>query len=420
MLIEFSVSNFRSFREQQTFQMTAAPRLGKKGNTFTTGILGEKLPALLKVAAVYGGNATGKSSLVMALGVIGRLIRRRPEAVDRLLPVSPFRFDSELLDKPSTFEVHFIADDMRYEFRLSATQHRITEEVLIAYPRGKETLLYSRRHVNEGDDYSFGDAFEGDEILRVAWRRLTGPKSLFIAQAVANSSEDLRQLRKPFTWLETGMFVLNGDTHLPSIGRKIPSDKKFSAGISSFLQDVDVPVTDIVFEPAKNGKESGVDDDSPEFNEKKFLEAKGKTTLTHETRLGVAKFDFSEESSGTQNLIGFWLPWQLLATERKTPEKYGILVVDELDSSLHPEIVEHLVSKQIESDSKTQLIFTTHDTHLMSTKLLRRDQFWLTDRNSNGATRLRSIHSIEGRESEDVEKRYYEGRYRGLPIRRGK
>jgi hypothetical protein len=75
-----------------------------------------------------------------------------------------------------------------------------------------------------------------------------------------------------------------------------------------------------------------------------------------------------------------------------------------------------LVDKHLKSDTSAQLIFTTHDTHLMDTKLLRRDQFWLTERDANGATQLRSIHDFEGRESEDLEKRYYEGRYRALPI----
>ena len=72
--------------------------------------------------------------------------------------------------------------------------------------------------------------------------------------------------------------------------------------------------------------------------------------------------------------------------------------------------------RTVKSDSISQLIFTTHDTHLMDAKILRRDQFWLTERDLNGATKLRSIYDFEGRESEDIEKRYYEGRYRGLPL----
>ncbi|MNF86049.1 hypothetical protein D3C84_684720 [compost metagenome] len=94
----------------------------------------------------------------------------------------------------------------------------------------------------------------------------------------------------------------------------------------------------------------------------------------------------------------------------------GVLCVDELNSSLHPDIVADLIGKHLDSGLDTQLIFTTHDTHLMNEKILRRDQFWITERDVNGATCLFSIHDFEGRESEDVEKRYFEGRYRGLPL----
>lgn len=139
---------------------------------------------------------------------------------------------------------------------------------------------------------------------------------------------------------------------------------------------------------------------------------KDKIILTHISGLGSAEFDFSEESGGTKNLIGFWLPWFML----RLAGGEGVLAVDELDSSLHPELVADLIVKHLDSGLDAQLIFTTHDTHLMNTKTLRRDQFWITDRDANGATNLFSIHDFEGREGEDVEKRYFEGRYFGLPL----
>ena len=136
--------------------------------------------------------------------------------------------------------------------------------------------------------------------------------------------------------------------------------------------------------------------------------------FTHKTALGEADLSFQEESEGTQNLVGFWLPW---STRDLSPdEDRCILAVDELDSSLHPTIVANLVKRHLEAEVPSQLIFTTHDTHLMDSGLLRRDQVWITERDENGATQLRSIHDFEGREGEDLEKRYYEGRYRGLPL----
>lgn len=412
MLIEFSVSNYRSFREKQTFSMVATPRLKKGDNVFKPVVKGEKLPDLLKVAAIYGPNASGKSNLIKALGIVKDVSERQPSAQSTLLPVAPFRFDPQLADQPSRIELHFVYAEQRYEFELALTQERIIEERLVAFPKGKETLLYVRRHLPSGDEYTFG-ALEGGQDLHELWKKSTGPQVLFLAQAVANSNEELKQLREPLTWLQSGFRIVSGDMDgwadsSLELARDFPA---FVEEISSFLQEVDVPVTTIHFDKSQPKLADLLQsiDSKP----------KSKTILTHRTALGEAEFDFQEESEGTKNLIGFWLPWRAngrtrLLTQNRT------LVVDELDSSLHPEIVVSLVAKHIKSDLPAQLIFTTHDTHLMDAKLLRRDQFWLTERDANGATQLRSIHDFEGRESEDLEKRYYEGRYRGLPfVRKG-
>jgi energy-coupling factor transporter ATP-binding protein EcfA2 len=412
MLIEFSISNYRSFREKQTFSMVAAPRLKKGDNVFKPVVKGEKLPDLLKIAAIYGPNASGKSNLFKAFDIVRYIANRQPSAQPTALPVFPFRFDPQLADQPTRIELHFIYAEQRYEFELALTQERIVEERLIAFPKGKETLLYDRRHSPSGDEYTFGE-LEGGNDLHELWKKSTGPQVLFLAQAVANSSEDLKQLREPLTWLQTGFMIVSGDMKSwADSSQELAKDNPFFAEeISSFLQEVDVPVTNI--------RVDQIESLSTGLLQALSTKPKSKTVLTHRTALGEAEFDFQEESEGTKNLIGFWLPWRAHAKSNLT-KKNRTLVVDELDSSLHPEIVISLVAKHLKSDSPAQLIFTTHDTHLMDAKLLRRDQFWLTERDANGATQLRSIHDFEGRESEDLEKRYYEGRYRGLPfVRRG-
>jgi hypothetical protein len=416
MLIEFSVSNFRSFREKQTFSMVAAPRLKKRENTFKPLVNGEKLPDLLKVAAIYGPNASGKSNFIKALDVVREVANRQPSAQSIPLPVSQFRFDPQLVDQPSQVELHFIYAETRYQFELSLTQERITTERLITFPKGKETLLYERKHEKMGDVYVFGKTLEGGSDLHEVWKKSTGPQVLFLSQAVANSSEELVQLKHPLNWLQKGLFIVSGTLESwADISQKLAQQHSvFAEEITTFLQTVDVPVSSIRFEAQ----------DSPPVTQGLLglvtqSKSKSKTVLTHKTVLGEAEFDFNEESEGTKNLIGFWLPWSVHSQSGISKQNLA-LIVDELDSSLHPEIVKSLVAKHIDNPTSSQLIFTTHDTHLMDTKLLRRDQFWLTERDVNGATQLRSIHDFEGREGEDLEKRYFEGRYRALPIlRRG-
>lgn len=350
------------------------------------------------------------------MGIVKDVALRQPSAQSTPLPVTSFRFDTQLIDQPSRVELHFICAEQRYAFELALTQQRIIEERLVAFPEGKETLLYRRRHLPSGDEYTFGPQLEGGKDLHELWENSTGPQVLFLVQAVANSSEGLKQLREPLTWLQAGFMVVSGnmDGWWANQSQKLAKDiPPFAEAISSFLQDVDVPVTNIRFDQVEtSSEESNLLGLGALTNTK----PKSKTVLTHRTALGEAEFDFHEESDGTKNLIGFWWPWYIHGQLIKN----SALVVDELDSSLHPEIVASLVAKHLKLDSPAQLIFTTHDTHLMDAKLLRRDQFWLTERDTNGATQLRSIHDFEGRESEDLEKRYYEGRYRGLPfVRKG-
>jgi hypothetical protein len=405
MLIEFSVSNYRSFRERQTFSMVAAPRLKKGDNVFTPKVKGEKLPDLLKVAAIYGPNASGKSNLIKVFEVVRAIAGRQPSAQFIPLPVAPFRFNPQLADQPSRFEIHFIYEELRYQFDLALTVDRIVEERLTAFPGGKESLLYERQHRDGKEVYHFGAELEGGRDLHVLWKNATGPQVLFLTQAVANGSEGMQQLRKPRYWLVTGFSVFSEKMNDPEGSLRFAQiNPIYAERISAFLSDVDVPVTNIRFEDVFSHS-SGLS-----------TEPKTRAVFTHQTALGTAEFDLNEESEGTKSLIDFWFPWQI----RNWIEGNPLLVVDELDSSLHPEIVAALVAKHQKAEIPSQLIFTTHDTHLMDTKLLRRDQIWLTERDKNGATQLRSIHDFAGREGEDLEKRYYAGRYRGLPfIRKG-
>jgi predicted ATPase len=408
MLIEFSVANFRSFRERQTLSMVAAPRLRKGRNTFKAPLSGEKFPDLLKVCAVYGPNAAGKSNLLQALSVIGLIADLSPSTQAPALPVAPFAFDPALAQMPSSFDVHFIQDGLRYQFELAATRSRIVHERLVAFPQGNETLLYERRYAEETEGYAFGSELEGGHDLHQTWRKLTPPNLLFISQAVANSNAELKQLRRPFTWLSQSVeVVLRGMQRYATLARESAArgPASLAKAIAAFLRDVDVPVSSF--------KAESVDPTPFPFNSlvHESSTARIETTLTHRTALGEADLSFDDQSEGTKNLIGFFVPWSL-----KGYDGSAVLAVDELDSSLHPKIVAVLIDKHLDNKDASQLIFTTHDTHLMDTKLLRRDQIWIVERDANGATQLRSVHDFEGRESEDVEKRYYEGRYRGLPL----
>ena len=423
MLIEFSVENFRSIRERQTLSMVAAPRIARKNNVFRPKASGEALPSLLKVAAIYGPNASGKTSILDALSFVCRLCARSPANSDRPLLAKPFRFDPQLADAPSYFELHFVVKGMRYEFHLGATAERITLESLTAYPKGEEMELYRRVASSPADLYSFHDELQGTKEVHDAWRKLTNQRTLFISQAVANSSEELDQLATPFSWLRYGLLpnTLRVGSTLEEVQRLALKHPIWCQELADFLSEFDIPITGIeAREVASEGAEKVEIENGPQdLEQQEPPPTKVVTRFTHKTALGSAKFSLSEESTGTRNLLAFALPWTLHQADRPDDERMRVMIVDELDSSLHPSIVQKLIRKMLASPIDGQLIFTTHDTHLMSTGLLRRDQFWITERDENGATRLRSVYEFEGREGEQVERRYFAGRYSGLPVLKG-
>jgi energy-coupling factor transporter ATP-binding protein EcfA2 len=402
MLIEFSVANFRSFRERQTFSMVAAPRLKKKDNTFKVEAYGETLPPLLKTAVIYGPNASGKSNLMLALATITKLVTFDSKDLDAPLPVSPFRFDPRCAETPSEFEVDFVADGHRYRFVVRATSKRIMYESLSVAGGGEDRLLYSRTHNGDTETYFAGDHLGVSFTTFETWKELTPSNALFLSKAAANSKDEFFQVRSPYRWLSLSPYMIFGGlgefaSRSQNLVAKHPTN---SRALADFLRRFDIPVSEI---RAVKPELAGIG----EFES----QVRARTYLTHETALGSAEFSFDEESEGTKNLIGFWLPWSV-----RGGDLFPVMAFDELDSSLHPKIVEALVKNHQSSPSPGQLIFTTHDTHLMDSKVLRRDQIWLTERDRFGATQLRSIYEFEGREGEDIEKRYYEGRYRGLPL----
>jgi hypothetical protein len=301
---------------------------------------------------------------------------------------------------------------------LAATKDRIDEEKLVGFPRGKETLLYQRKNVTGHDEYEYGKDLEGGSQVHDTWRRLTAPDQLFLSQAVANSNAELQQLRIPFRWLTNEVMTIPATSLrdlAPLAQRLVQHQPGYLNTLVDFIRDLDIPITHLTFDPESEKLPTTTNEATTWEAASKFLANPNvKTTFTHKTALGEAAFEFQDESMGTQSLIGFFAVWMILQTSGAP--RWSTLAIDELDTSLHPIIVHEIVRRFIEKPTPSQLIFTTHDTHLMDSKLLRRDQIWLTERDTYGATQLRSVHDFSGREGEDIEKRYYEGRYRSLPI----
>lgn len=416
MLIDFAVSNFKSIKSRQTLNMIAASFDELRDlNSFDAG-LPAKLPRMLRSSVLYGPNASGKSTLIQALAFMQSVVlHSHGHQAGDLLNTVPFKLASETRNQPSEFEISFIEQGIRYEYGFSCTAQRITEEWLIAYPQGRPQKWFHRLFDPETgrDLYKFTASFQGGR-KRNDWAEDTLENTLYFSKAIQNRQE---QLRPVFEWFRQRLHVITASQALgPNYTVQRCGNEADRRRIVEFMNAADLCINDIRLEEHLLSPETFPKDITAVFGEGFFKELTGKPVtrvkFVHtDTQTGEPiEFNDTEESEGTRALFSFAGPW-LDVTENDR-----VLLVDELDSSLHPLIVHQLVKRLHHTGSKAQLIFTTHDTSLLSQKLLRRDQIWFMEKDEQEGSRLYPLSDFSPRENEAIERGYLNGRYGGIPF----
>ena len=418
MLIEFKVTNFRSIKETQTLSMVAAGGVKNKvllENTFESGI--PRFDSLLKSTVIYGPNASGKSNLIAAIAFVERLVltSAKEAQVGEPIDINPFRLDAVSRNEDTEFEVHFITEGVRYQYGFSLNAKRIISEWLIAYPNGSKQLWFERQFDKENHkyEYKFGSLFPGGRA-RLERANYTIENNLYLSVAVQKNSQELVPV---FTWFQKKLHRILSMNHL-SEGRT--SDLCQSAEgklkVLAFMNAAGIAVKDLSVD-TKLFTEDDLPTDMPvEVRERVLKELQG--AIKFETKLlyqsndnqGLVPFDLDDESDGTQALFAFASRWLALL------ENDEILFVDEIDTSLHPLLVHHLVKLLHCSTSKAQLVFTTHDTTLLSQRMMRTDQVWFVEKDQKKSTQLYSLADFSTRKNEALEKGYLSGRYGAIPF----
>lgn len=412
MLIDFRVRNFRSLRDEQILSLVAAKdKMLHELNTMQSGV--KAAPTLLRSAAIYGPNAGGKSNLIKALQYMRAVVVESASVMQpgQTFNVQPFRFDEKLVLQPTEFEITFILDGVRHQYGFELTAKRITREYLLVYKAFKPQQWFER-HYDESSDkdiYEFGSGLKG---AKTVWEGATRPNSLFLSMAVQLNSE---QLRPVFDWFVKQLAIFNEVTPLGQqfsvdMLRK-PEGKK---AICDFLAAADISISDIEVVTRKVAAQAVHFDMAAGKTEVRNEEQEVSELLFHHvTEQGKAVFGLGDESMGTRNLLFLTGPVLDIL------EKGMTLVVDELDSSLHPLLVRRLVELfQTPTINKlgAQLIFTTHDTSLLDPELFRRDQIWFVEKDVEQASRLYPLSDFSPRKKEALEHGYLMGRYGALPF----
>lgn len=416
MLLEFIVENFRSIRGKQTFNMVASPdKEHLEANSSETGL--STIPRALRVGAIYGANAAGKSNLLRALGFMRQLVvgSANTSQEGQGLPHDPFAFDVESKTQPSHFEIHFIDDSTRYEYGFRLTRERVVEEWLNASPEGGRIQKWFHREFNaekDSYDYDFGSYFLG---LKQVWKKSTRSNALFISTAVQLNSEQLKPI---FTWFQTKLTVF---ANSPLVPDPLTANMAAKDDVRPFLvwlmKTADKSIVDFSVEEKTPDKslaelESIFSHQIADL----FLKQQIKEVSVFHTVNGTNEkvgLKLTEESAGTQRFFSIAWPWIQAVMDS------SVLLVDELDASLHPLMTKFLVQLFMgtwNNKSKAQLIFTTHDTSLLNGDFLRRDQIWFAEKDANNSSNFYPLTDFSPRKGEALEKGYLQGRYGALPF----
>ena len=431
MIIQLSIKNYRSFKDNSILSLVAT-NYDKDTREEENIILDEKYKLrLLKSAVVYGANAGGKSKFIEALIFMRQFILSSSKDSQKGEPigVEPFRLNSETIKLGSEFEIIFTLNSERYRYGFEVNSEKIIAEWLFHKPKTKEIELFYRDYQDITTKIPKANLLIKEGLIR--------DNALFLSVLAQFNDKTAESILEWFKAI-TAISGLQEEGYLHDT-MQMTKDKIQKERILTFLKNADIGIDD--FKLKKHIYED-VDDKSEQFDDEfknvlkgvnsyvnRLLKEKGveerfSDVITFhkqfdETGKFQSTIEFSlkeDESSGTRKFFA------LIGLILKTIDNGSVLFVDELDAKLHPNLVCKIVSffnsKKLNSKN-AQLIFNTHDTNLLSSGLFRRDQIWFTQKDKYGATKLYSLADFktdEVRKNEAFEDNYIRGKYGAVPF----
>ena len=441
MLLRFGVANHRSIRDYQELYLSASKRIKRKGLVIPVPTLKEDA---VPIVALYGGNAAGKSNLIDAMDEIQQAIvhshkslgatariHRTPFRIDDMGSARPTRFDCTFtVGEPGTEERSPHLPESVYEYGFEYTESEFRREWLyrvVRKERQSTQVLFERKTEDGQVRVSFGSQLRG-ENRTIA--NLTRPNSLFLSAGAQNNHPLLTDLYRYFA--ERWTVILSaGAMEDVTVAERL-SDYEHMERLLLLVRQADIGIVEIDVEDEEVKEERagfardvagliskhfGQSDEHDQFNEALLVDE-----MLHRKRLRfmhsavgdrTAAFGYPTESKGTRTLISLLIP-ALEALSRGS-----LLVIDELDTSLHPNLARAFVSLFIKEDSNphgAQLVFSTHDVALLGSGLIHQDEIWMTDKSHEGESQFTPLTEFNLRSRDDIEKAYRLGRLGGVPV----
>lgn len=414
MLIEFSVQNYRSYLSRQTLSLAAASTKKRPAqHSFKSGLSTPEY--LVQSACILGSNAAGKSNFVRALSFFSEFVVNSAKDMQKgeEIEVTPFRLTKRSSRQPSEFEAIFIHNGSRYQYGFSVTKERVWDEWLFATPEGGRAQSWFQRSYDRKSGAYEWDINRSVKGSRQIWKKSTRDNALFLSTANQLGSKSLSE---PFDWIQHYLRTLLASEQFFHVytAKLIKEGRKDD--ILHLINSIDIGIDDFLVEEEEFKLEDIPTIFSEEFKKSLKKSMGDKVHLVksiHKTKEGdQIIFDLSDESDGTLRIFSLAGPLLDVLDNGYT------LVIDELHNNLHPLALRFLVglfhNKRI-NKHEAQLVFTTHDSSILSEHFMQRDQIWFVKKEPNGASQLYPLTDFKPRESEAINRGYLGGRYDAVP-----
>jgi AAA15 family ATPase/GTPase len=415
MLLEFRAQNFKSLRASQTLSLVASDRDKDTlpQNTLTASAPGMEEMRMLKAAAIYGANASGKSNLIQALNYLRSFVLNSARLLSPKQPtgVVPFISEKDAVQQPTELEVDFVHLDTHYRFKVVLTSNQVLEEVLEVYPDGRKQTWYRRFWDAESGTFRYEPTQSSVFKRDPKQEEFTRPNALFLSTAVQLNNE---QLQPVVDWFRTQLrfsVKFGSAPNFISTARCLEAGYPLANRLRKLMKSADFGIAETrVWKEQVEFEEE--DEGSGEVHF--FKQERTRVNFRH-AGLGGAEFELplEDESAGTREFFTLAGPWLQALDQGVT------LVLDEFDTNLHPFLTQallELVFKPEHNPKGAQVIFTTHNPLLLDPTFLRRDQIWFVDKDTESGSFVYPLTDYKPRREESLLRGYLSGRYGALPF----
>lgn len=431
MLLKFYCSNFKSLKDEIAFSMFAGSYKRHENH-----LVSWKDQSILRSSAIYGTNGSGKTNIFLALQYVHKLVTKGTRDIDERLNIPVFKL-SECKHLPTYFEIDFLVDNKRYSYILEIKENKIVREELFEYGKENKIILFKRALSGKTTKLTIlpnRNKSTKEKLREEIYAEELRDNQSFFYEGI---NKKIKELNQPHSWFKTLLRFISFHDHQPGLASTFLEDDEFLEASRKFIKRAKVGITDfnlvdysldelksLGFELPSRLEEDLLERDNIgiEFNfdgdlyssfrkegELRFVKI---STIHKNQNNEDVEFKFAEESKGVQRLF------QLLPAIYRSIHKGEVFIVDEIETSFHPVLIKEIIELYLDSKPQKsgQLIFTTHESHLLDLNLFRQDEIWFCEKDKEGSTKLYSLSEFKPRFDKDIRKGYLEGQFGYIPF----